>query len=145
MSIDNDLWRALYQDAVKDCATQRTLTHEQHLRVIKLEGHRRTLIAHLKWAAEDLMKRNAKTIGGRYLEVAQELEADYVEEAKGSTSIATSGRSQNQAGSGALSETASVLESPEALSVSDRSSFLPPAVHYTGNWDDCALTKRQAD
>lgn len=144
MSIDNDLWHALYNDAVKDCTQHRLRAHEQTLRVIQLESQRRSLIAHLKWAAEELIEKDIRT-GKRYLEVARELESEYVEEARRVPTSAAPSGPPNQAGSSAVSETAAQLEGPEALPVSDRSSFLPPAVRYEGNWDDCALTKHQAD
>lgn len=75
----------------------------------------------------------------------EEVYAEQAIEALRQTASAAPGGSTHEAGSGAVSEAAAQLESTEALSVSDRSSFLPPAVQYTGNWDDCALTKHQAD
>jgi hypothetical protein len=136
MTIDNDLWHALYQDASKQAESYRLLAHRKELRVIALESQRRTLLSQLRQCAVDLKSRGSIEVADRYLSTVTELEAGYVEQGKGTiqptgaVAAAPSNGSSNQTGSGRIPEASTQLESPQRLSVLNCAP-----IAYAGEWD----------
>lgn len=143
MKSETDVWNQMWRAECRRANEAQQKAHEAELRFIAADWQRFTLKAHLQLAANCLGER-FPNFSQRLHDLILELDVKYEKTTRAHSTTIPSG-SADTAGSGAVSEAAAQLESTEALSVSDRSSFLPPAVQYTGNWDDCALTKHQAD
>lgn len=79
MSAPN-IWEHLYFDTARelDELRRRLLNewHEERIKVIRLEGHRLTLLSHLRSAAV-LCKHDFPIVSARYIELAQEIADDY--------------------------------------------------------------------
>lgn len=142
-----DVWCSMWKAECTRANEWMQRAHAAELKFIKAHSQRQSLKFHVELAA-GCLKASSPGVSDRLIEVIKELDKDYetflAKPASDSAHSAPSGPA-NQAGSSAVSETAAQLEGTQALPVSDRSSFLPPAVRYEGNWDDCALTKHQAD
>lgn len=143
MKSETDVWNQMWRAECRRANEAQQKAHEAELRFIAADWQRFTLKAHLQLAANCLRER-FPNFSQRLHDLILELDVKY-EKTTRAHSTAAPGGSQNEAGGGAVPETAAQLEGTEALPVSDGSSCLPPAVKYAGNWDDCALMRKQAD
>jgi len=72
----SELWKDMYFDAQAQLRMSREQAHEERMRVIRLEGQRLTLLAHLELAAKSLLPIYP-IVSARLTQVATQLRESY--------------------------------------------------------------------
>jgi hypothetical protein len=138
----------LYQDMLRDANVAYTKAQRRaqaaseresqtYTQLVKYRASHTSLIAHLRMAADDLIKTKP-IMSKRYLEVADSWEKYCAEPQKdlGEVASATSGGPAHEAGGSAVPEVTPELESPQGVPVPDPTTGIPALITYAGEWDD---------